>query len=154
MKEKICPVCLSDRTLPLASLRLLVSPVQLAAASVWRVLKRHEVLNYWNVAEFVSLVMETVPELLTHKHMLHLDLGLRARVGSRGADTSELKGGGGACHVTDAGALSRRHDAVSPPQYILELCRSEQSPDVILSNLEKIRPQTSASVRVRTSRPP
>ncbi|XP_061570604.1 zinc finger protein 311-like [Cololabis saira] len=66
-------------SLPLASLRLLVPPVQLMTASMWRVLKKKDVMNYWNVAEFVSGVVDMVPELLMNKHRSQLDLGLRAR---------------------------------------------------------------------------
>ncbi|XP_034382492.1 zinc finger protein 420-like [Cyclopterus lumpus] len=66
-------------SLPLASLRLLVPPFQLMAASMWQVLRTQDVLNYWKVAEFVSLVMDMVPELLMYKHRAQLNLGLRAR---------------------------------------------------------------------------
>ncbi|XP_037317512.2 zinc finger protein 11-like [Pungitius pungitius] len=65
--------------LPQASLRLLVPPFQFMAASMLQVLRKHDVLNYWKVAEFVSLVMDMVPELLMYKHRTQLNLGLRAR---------------------------------------------------------------------------
>lgn len=65
--------------LSLASLRLLVPPLQLMSAATWQVLKKGDVMNYWRVAEFVSLVMDMVPELLISKHKTQLDLGLRAR---------------------------------------------------------------------------
>ncbi|XP_070709621.1 zinc finger protein 11-like isoform X2 [Pempheris klunzingeri] len=65
--------------LPLASLRLLVPPLQLMAASMWQVVKTQDVMNYWKVAEFVSLVMDMVPELLMYKHRTQLNHGLRAR---------------------------------------------------------------------------
>eukprot|EP00064_Thunnus_orientalis_P004377 superscaffoldBa00000395_g4388 len=65
--------------LPLASLRLLVPPFQLMTASMWQVLKKQDVMNYWKVAEFVSLVNDMVPELLMYKHRTQLNLGLRAR---------------------------------------------------------------------------
>ncbi|XP_062299950.1 zinc finger protein 132-like [Scomber scombrus] len=65
--------------LPLASLRLLVPPFQLMTASMWQVLKKHDVMNYWEVAEFISLVNDMVPELLLYKHRTQLNLGLRAR---------------------------------------------------------------------------
>ncbi|XP_040009068.1 zinc finger protein 585A-like isoform X2 [Xiphias gladius] len=68
-----------DDPLPLASLRLLVPPFQLMTASMWQVLKKQDVMNYWNVAEFVSLVIDMVPELLMSKHRTQLNLGLRAR---------------------------------------------------------------------------
>ncbi|XP_069012614.1 zinc finger protein 11-like [Embiotoca jacksoni] len=64
---------------PLASLRLLVSPLQLMSASMWQVLKKQDVMNYWTVAEFVSLAVDMVPELLMYKHRTQLNLGLRAR---------------------------------------------------------------------------
>ncbi|XP_018539870.1 zinc finger protein 585A isoform X1 [Lates calcarifer] len=68
-----------DDPLPVASLRLLVPPFQLMTASMWQVLKKQDVMNYWKVAEFVSLVMDMVPELLMNKHRTQLNLGLRAR---------------------------------------------------------------------------
>ncbi|XP_020506223.1 zinc finger protein 11 [Labrus bergylta] len=65
--------------LPLASLRLLVPPLQLMSASMMQVMKKKDVMSYWTVAEFVSLVTEMVPELLMYKHRTQLLLGLRAR---------------------------------------------------------------------------
>nr|XP_057933867.1 zinc finger protein 420-like isoform X2 [Doryrhamphus excisus] len=65
--------------LPLASLRLLVPPLQLLSASMFQMLKKQDVLSYWEVAEFVSLVMDMVPDLLMYKHRMQLNLGLRAR---------------------------------------------------------------------------
>lgn len=75
---------LSGNLLPQASLRLLVPPFQFMAASMLQVLRKQDVLNYWKVAEFVSLVMDMVPELLMYKHRIQLILGLRARVGTGG----------------------------------------------------------------------
>ncbi|XP_024913915.1 zinc finger protein 37 isoform X2 [Cynoglossus semilaevis] len=66
-------------SLPLASLRLLVPPLQLVTASLWQTLRRRDVLNYVAVAEFVCLVTDTVPELLVNRHRTQLILGLRAR---------------------------------------------------------------------------
>lgn len=51
-------------------------------ASMWNVLKKRDVLNYWTLAEYVSLVVDVVPDMLMHQHRLQLLLGLRARVGS------------------------------------------------------------------------
>ncbi|XP_015250991.1 PREDICTED: zinc finger protein 599-like isoform X2 [Cyprinodon variegatus] len=68
-----------DDSLPLASLRLLVPPLQLMAASMWQVLRKQEVMKYWKVSDFVSLVVDMVPELLMCKHRTHLTLGLRVR---------------------------------------------------------------------------
>lgn len=52
-------------------------------ASMWKVLKKRDVLNYWTLAEYVSLVVDVVPDMLMHKHRLQLLLGLRARVASQ-----------------------------------------------------------------------
>ncbi|XP_008399543.2 zinc finger protein 420-like [Poecilia reticulata] len=68
-----------DEPLPLAALRLLVPPLQLMAASMWQVLRKRDVLSYWKVSDFVSLVVDMVPELLMDKHRTQLNLGLRAR---------------------------------------------------------------------------
>ncbi|CAG5926903.1 unnamed protein product [Menidia menidia] len=68
-----------DASLPVASLRLLVPPVQLLTASMWQVLKKKDIMNYWKVAEFVTLVLDMVPDLLMLKHRIQLNLGLRAR---------------------------------------------------------------------------
>ncbi|XP_051912067.1 zinc finger protein 420-like [Hippocampus zosterae] len=65
--------------LPLASLRLLVPPLHLLSASMWQTLEKQQVMSYWEIADFVSLAMEMVPELLVCKHWIQLNLGLRAR---------------------------------------------------------------------------
>lgn len=70
----------SGDPLPLPSLRLLVPPLQLMMASMSQVLKKQDVMSYWKVAEYVSLVMDMVPELFMQKHRMQLNLGLRARV--------------------------------------------------------------------------
>ncbi|TWW54138.1 NXPE family member 3 [Takifugu flavidus] len=55
-------------------------------ASMWKVLKKRDVPNYWTLAEYVSLVVDVVPDMLMHKHRLQLLLGLRARVDEPGPD--------------------------------------------------------------------
>lgn len=138
----------SGDPLPLASLRLLVPPLQLMAASMWQVLKKQDIMNYWKVAEFVSLVMDMVPELLMYKHRTHLNLGLRARVGTSGghkALTTNVTFILVFCFNCKVKSLFS-----SPHQYILELCRSEQpvEPDFILSHLENIKPRHPTLVDV------
>uniref|UniRef100_A0A8C5DN00 C2H2-type domain-containing protein n=1 Tax=Gouania willdenowi TaxID=441366 RepID=A0A8C5DN00_GOUWI len=49
------------------------------AASMWQVVKKKEVMSFWKVANFVSLVVDMVPELVMHKYSTQLKLGLRAR---------------------------------------------------------------------------
>ncbi|KAG5267152.1 hypothetical protein AALO_G00218600 [Alosa alosa] len=81
----------------LGSLRLLVPPLRLVAAYMWQVTRRGDVMQYGILADFVSLVMEAVPELLSPKHAVELILGLRARVvlelcrGDRAVASDELK---------------------------------------------------------------
>ncbi|XP_047245324.1 zinc finger protein 11-like isoform X2 [Girardinichthys multiradiatus] len=49
------------------------------AASMWQVLRKQDIMNYWQVSDFVSLVVDMVPELLMFKHRTQLNLGLRVR---------------------------------------------------------------------------
>ncbi|XP_035501793.2 zinc finger protein 420-like isoform X2 [Scophthalmus maximus] len=79
MDSSVVSASSKEDPLPMASLRLLVPPLQLMTASMWQVLKKQDVMNYWNVAEFVTLVTDMVPELLVYKHRTQLNLGLRAR---------------------------------------------------------------------------
>uniref|UniRef100_A0A8B9GM60 C2H2-type domain-containing protein n=1 Tax=Astyanax mexicanus TaxID=7994 RepID=A0A8B9GM60_ASTMX len=67
-------------TLPLSSLRLLVPPLHLMSAFMWQVLQQKNVLYYGKLEEFVSMVTETIPCLLTYRQSAQLILGLRARV--------------------------------------------------------------------------
>ncbi|XP_068163326.1 zinc finger protein 11-like [Antennarius striatus] len=79
MESNVFTALSKGDTLPLASLRLLVPPLQLMSASMWQVLKKQDIMNYWRVADYISLVMDMVPELLMYKHRTQLNLGLRAR---------------------------------------------------------------------------
>ncbi|XP_074554416.1 uncharacterized protein LOC141810610 [Halichoeres trimaculatus] len=79
MDATIPPSISKGDPLPPASLRLLVPPLQLLSASMMQVLRKGDAMNYWKVAEFVSLVTDMVPELLMHKHRSQLVLGLRSR---------------------------------------------------------------------------
>ncbi|KAG7262810.1 hypothetical protein CRUP_021172, partial [Coryphaenoides rupestris] len=69
-----------EHQLPLSSLRLLVPPLRLMSACMWRVAHRRSVLQYGQLAEFIAMVTETVPELLAPKQTAELMLGLRARL--------------------------------------------------------------------------
>ncbi|XP_010885489.3 zinc finger protein 568-like isoform X2 [Esox lucius] len=66
--------------LPLVALRLLVSPLRLMYSFVWHVVNQRNVLHYGKVEEFVTVVTEAVPELLSFKQRAQLILGLRARM--------------------------------------------------------------------------
>lgn len=66
--------------LPLASLRLMASPLQLTYSYMWQVIRQKNVRQYGKVEEFVTMVTHTVPELLSFRQTAQLILGLRARV--------------------------------------------------------------------------
>ncbi|XP_054452118.1 zinc finger protein 665-like [Anoplopoma fimbria] len=66
--------------LPLPSLRLIVPPLQLVSAALWEIVKQGAVMYYGLLEEFVSTVLETVPELLTDTERVQLVMGLRAKV--------------------------------------------------------------------------
>lgn len=66
--------------LPLASLRLMASPLQLTYSYIWQVIRQRNVKQYRKVEEFVTMVTQTVPEVLSFKQTAQLILGLRARI--------------------------------------------------------------------------
>ncbi|XP_056157612.1 zinc finger protein 391-like [Lampris incognitus] len=66
--------------LQLAPLHLLVPPVRLMSAFMWQVVQLCNVIQYDKLAEFISLVTEMVPDLLTSSQSAQLILGLRARL--------------------------------------------------------------------------
>lgn len=66
--------------LPMASLRLLVPPLRLLTAGMWQVTQQRSVKHYGMLENFVSLVTEAVPQLLTDKQKSLLLLALRAKV--------------------------------------------------------------------------
>ncbi|XP_030259548.1 zinc finger protein 567-like isoform X2 [Sparus aurata] len=78
---------------PLSSLRLIVPPLQLVSTALWEIVKRGDVVHYGLLEEFISTVLETVPELLTDTERVQLVMGLRAKV------VLEL------CHSDDLGNL-------------------------------------------------
>ncbi|KAJ8373848.1 hypothetical protein SKAU_G00044280 [Synaphobranchus kaupii] len=69
----------TDTSLPLSSLCLLVPPLRLASAAMWQMTQRGEIMHYGKLEEFVTLVTETVPELITYKQRAQLIQGLRTR---------------------------------------------------------------------------
>lgn len=61
-------------------LRLLTSPVRLLCATIWHVVQDRDVLNYGVLEEFITIITETVPELLNQRQRAQLIFGLRAKV--------------------------------------------------------------------------
>ncbi|XP_006800398.1 endothelial zinc finger protein induced by tumor necrosis factor alpha-like isoform X1 [Neolamprologus brichardi] len=66
--------------LSLSSLRLLVPPLRLLTAAMWQVARHEMVRHYGMLEDFVSLVTEAVPQLLTDRQRCLLLLALRAKV--------------------------------------------------------------------------
>lgn len=79
----------SGATLSLTALRLLVPPLRLVSAAVWQTIQQKVVADYGMLEEFVSMVTDILPELLTSRQRTELSLGLRARV-SLSASASEV----------------------------------------------------------------
>ncbi|XP_072229820.1 uncharacterized protein [Leuresthes tenuis] len=70
----------SSAPLPLSALRLLVPPLRLVSAAIWQTVQQKIVADYGMLEEFVSMVTDIVPELLTSSQRAQLTLGLRARM--------------------------------------------------------------------------
>ncbi|XP_031421247.1 zinc finger protein 527-like isoform X2 [Clupea harengus] len=68
-----------SHNVPLSSLRLCVPPLRLLSAFMWQVAEQRRVKYYNRLEEFVSVVLEMVPDLLSAKERAELLLGLRAR---------------------------------------------------------------------------
>lgn len=66
--------------LPLCALRLLVPPIRLVSAAIWQTVQQKVVADYGMLEEFVSVVTDIVPELLTPRQRAQLIMGLRARL--------------------------------------------------------------------------
>ncbi|XP_016319905.1 zinc finger protein 2 homolog isoform X2 [Sinocyclocheilus anshuiensis] len=64
----------------LSSLRLLVSPLRLTSAVMWQVVKDQNVEQFGKLEEFVSVMTNLVPELLSRRQRATLIVGLRAKV--------------------------------------------------------------------------
>ncbi|KAM4525619.1 uncharacterized protein PAE49_001500 [Odontesthes bonariensis] len=71
---------LPGSTLPLSTLRLLVSPIRLVSAAIWQTVEQKIVSDYGLLEEFVFMVTEIVPQLLSTRQRAELILGLRARL--------------------------------------------------------------------------
>lgn len=89
LSVKMIYMCLLSGThFPLSALRLLVPPIRLVSAAVWQIIQQKVVSDYGVLVEFVSMVTDAVPELLTSCQRAQLILGLRARV----SENRQLRG--------------------------------------------------------------
>lgn len=66
--------------IPLSSLRLLVPPLRLLTAAMWQVVRHQTIKHYGILEDFVSMVTEAVPQLLTDRQRSLLLLALRAKM--------------------------------------------------------------------------
>ncbi|XP_070700586.1 zinc finger protein ZFMSA12A isoform X1 [Pempheris klunzingeri] len=65
---------------PLSSLRLLVPPLRMMSAVMWEVVRLRNTKHYRKVEEFVLLVTEAIPDVLTDRQTRLLTLGLRTKM--------------------------------------------------------------------------
>ncbi|CAB1321013.1 unnamed protein product, partial [Coregonus sp. 'balchen'] len=70
----------NGRPLPLSSLRLLVPPLRLVSAALWQVVQRRDTMDYGLVEEFVTTVLEIIPDLMSYREKVQLIMGLRAQL--------------------------------------------------------------------------
>lgn len=84
-------------------LHLLLPPLRLLTAGAWQVVQQQRVKHYGMLEEFVSLVTEAVPHLLTDRQRVLLLLALRAKatLSDPGADPAHLETIRSVCEASD-----------------------------------------------------
>ncbi|MCJ8743290.1 hypothetical protein PDJAM_G00092310 [Pangasius djambal] len=60
-------------------LHCVISPLRLLSAAMWHLIQQEAVTHYAMLEEFVSLITDTVPDLLSYRQKTQLTMGLRAR---------------------------------------------------------------------------
>jgi len=70
----------SPQALPLSALRLVVPPLRLMSAFLWQVIQRRNVTQYGKLEQFVMLVTETVPDIMSRSLVNKLIFHLRKKV--------------------------------------------------------------------------
>lgn len=71
-------------------MRLWVPPLRLLSAFLWQVAEQRQVKYYTRLEEFVSVVLEIIPDLLSVKERTELVLGLKATVSRLQHDFSSV----------------------------------------------------------------
>ncbi|XP_077412893.1 uncharacterized protein LOC144043305 [Vanacampus margaritifer] len=66
--------------LPLPSLRLLVPPLRVMSAIMWKVVHLRSTKHYGRVVEFIAMVNEAIPDILTHRQRTLITLGLKLKM--------------------------------------------------------------------------
>ncbi|XP_016299725.1 zinc finger and SCAN domain-containing protein 12-like [Sinocyclocheilus anshuiensis] len=69
-----------EAALPLSALRLVVPPLRLMSAFLWQVVQRRNVTQYGKLEQFVVLVTETVPDIMSRSLVNKLIFHLRKKV--------------------------------------------------------------------------
>uniref|UniRef100_A0A672NYE0 Uncharacterized LOC107581120 n=1 Tax=Sinocyclocheilus grahami TaxID=75366 RepID=A0A672NYE0_SINGR len=64
---------------PLSLMGFIIPPSRLLSAAMWQVTEQRQVKHYGMLEEFVTMVTETLPELLNYNQRTQLIFGLRAR---------------------------------------------------------------------------
>ncbi|XP_026004638.1 zinc finger protein ZFMSA12A-like isoform X1 [Astatotilapia calliptera] len=82
----------TEGPLPPSSLRLLVPPLRVMSAVMWKVVHLKIVKQYGKVEEFVSLVSEAIPDILTSHQVTLLTVGLRAKMILQMLNSEDLGG--------------------------------------------------------------
>lgn len=132
---------------PISSLRLLVPPLRLMSAFMWKIAQQQHLEHYGKLEEFVSLVTRLVPEVLTSRQKATLVMGLRAKV-SRKSDIKRIL-----CRKRhNRCAVFKKSQRISVPFYphqmILEMCRGELPADLetVKSHIQRIQSSHSSKV--------
>ncbi|KAM9459369.1 uncharacterized protein ACWYII_011003 isoform 3-T3 [Salvelinus alpinus] len=89
---------------PLLSLGVLVPPLRMMSALMWQVVRQGNINQYGKLEEFVSMVTEAVPDLLSNRQRWLLTLALRGRV------SLQLLGSG---HPDDLKAVQTHLDRIT-----------------------------------------
>lgn len=72
--------CVAGGALPLSALRLVVPPLRLMSAFLWQVVQRRNVTQYGKLEQFVLLVSDTVPDIMSQHLLNKLVFLLRKKV--------------------------------------------------------------------------
>ncbi|XP_051902076.1 zinc finger protein ZFMSA12A-like [Hippocampus zosterae] len=80
-----------EGSLSLPSLRLLAPPLRVMSAIMWKVVHLRSTKHYGRVVEFITLVNEAIPDILTHRQWTLIMLGLKLKMLSCEPDVKCVK---------------------------------------------------------------
>ncbi|XP_028649556.2 TERF1-interacting nuclear factor 2 [Erpetoichthys calabaricus] len=67
-------------TLSLAAVQFSTPPLRITSAALWLVMKHRDTRHYGKLIDFVDMVCDAAPEILSYRHRAKLTLGLRAKI--------------------------------------------------------------------------